>query len=145
MTTRALALTAALLLIGACSGSRTAPTPDVTVVVAYTPDPAVIPDPTATGCVHHFAPLQEWVTTSWGDRVRLQPVTGDVLAGTFSRVPIGSQWLFIIDVRFCQDDGGEPRALTGVRVNGVELRRVLMVDDAPVLAFEVHGDGTITP
>lgn len=145
MTARALALSAALLLPAACADHGTSPTPPITIVVTYQPDSAVGPDPTATGCVHHFAPLQEWVTTSWGDRIRLQPGADDTLAATFSRVPVGSQWLFVIDVRFCRNDGSEPRALAGVRVNGVELRQVLMVDEAPVLAFAIHDDGTITP
>jgi hypothetical protein len=97
-------------------------------------------------CVHHYAPLNGFIETSWGDRLRLKPTADGRQAVAFDQVAPGpALWLFFVDINLCTTDGPEPRPLTGVAVNGVALSAVVMVDGLPALGFALSADGRVVP
>jgi len=85
---------ACMLAAAACSeGTPVAPEPvTVAVVLDYLqpripgpPPPPLLPE--LTGCLHHFAPAQLQIATSWGATARLTPRGDRVFAALLLNVP----------------------------------------------------------
>lgn len=112
---------------------------------------------TATGCTHQYSPLNLSVRTDWKDwgqapNVRLDAVSERLFQGSIAGAAVGEHWLMLVDVTLCRPAGStEPFVTSGVSLNGVELRRVIQVQESaaasprPALAFTVSMNGTVQP
>ncbi|MEX2271517.1 MAG: hypothetical protein WD690_08610 [Vicinamibacterales bacterium] len=108
--------------------------------------PAGPPDPVATGCIHHFAPINLQVSTSWGASARLIPAPGGGgLRAALDAQP-GDYWLSIVDINFCGAPGIDtPSPASGVSVNNVVLTRSRVDNGRRVWLFGVSAKGDVRP
>jgi len=146
-----------MLAAAACSeGTPVAPEPvTVAVVLDYLqpripgpPPPPLLPE--LTGCLHHFAPAQLQIATSWGATARLTPRGDRVFAALLLNVPApAGHWVSIVDIEFCNEDPRAPYITRGLQANGVTLTGIVEVQVGEMtrraLAFQLDTDGRVTP
>jgi hypothetical protein len=101
-----------------------------------------------TGCQHHYGPLNMQVRTDWGggggSHVRLSLDGDRRYVATLRDVRVGGHYLYIVDVSLCGYPG-LPYVTSGVRVNGIELRRVVSQPQERWLQFDVTPFGGVVP
>lgn len=139
-------IVASVCVVGtACGGGGVDGPPRVHQLDLSYQRPAGYSGEPSAACLHHYGPDDLTVVADFGRAVL--PRAGQTPSTVLENVPVGTHWVYVVDVGLCPQQPSCPAATDGVRVSGVLLTRRISVDANACQAFEfmVSPQGEVSP